>query len=69
MAGSRRAAIRETRRDRTEFMARWPEEPPAGSQSVRSSDEAGHDRGAKGRKESGWPMNQNNEQINTTRRQ
>ena len=32
------------------FMAKWPEEPPSGSQSVRSSDEAGNDRGAKGRR-------------------
>jgi hypothetical protein len=40
--------IRETRGDRTVFMASVPEEPPAGSQSVRSSDEAGNDRGAKG---------------------
>jgi RNA-directed DNA polymerase len=42
------------------------EEPPAGSQSVRSSEEAGNDRGAKGREESGWPMNQNDEQIKTS---
>jgi len=32
------------------FMAKWSEEPPDGSQSVRSSDEAGNDRGAKGRR-------------------
>ena len=52
MAGSLRAVIRETRRDRTAFKAQteWPEEPPGGSQSVRSSDEAGNDRGAKGRR-------------------
>src|SRR6266566_4313544 len=27
--------------DRTVFMVRWPKEPPGGSQSVHSSDEAG----------------------------
>jgi len=27
-------------RNRTEFMAKWSEEPPEGSQSIRSSDEA-----------------------------
>ena len=43
-----------------------PEEPPAGSQSVRSSCEAGNDRGAKGLEESGWPMNRNNEPSKTT---
>ena len=32
------------------FMAKWSEEPPGGSQSVRSSEEAGNDRGAKGRR-------------------
>ncbi len=32
------------------FMAGWPEEPPDGSQSVRSSVETGNDRGAKGRR-------------------
>ena len=50
MVGSPRAGIRETRRDRTVFMAQKPEEPPVGSQSVHSSDEAGNDRGAKGRR-------------------
>jgi len=50
MAGSPDAIIRETRRGQAEFMARWPEEPPGGSQSVRSSGEAGNDRGAKGRR-------------------
>jgi hypothetical protein len=50
MAGSSLAVIRETRRGQAVFMARWPEEPPDGSQSVRSSDEAGNDRGAKGRR-------------------
>ena len=48
MAGSPLATIRETRRGQAEFMAATPEEPPGGSQSVRSSDEAGNDRGAKG---------------------
>ena len=47
-------------------MARRPKEPPGGSQSVRSSDETGNDRGAKGTQESGWPMNGNNEQIKMT---
>ena len=50
MAGSPRAVIRETRRGQAVFMAVWSEEPPAGSQSVRSSGEAGNDRGAKGRR-------------------
>jgi len=50
MAGSPLAIIRETRRGQAEFMARVPEEPPGGSQSVRSSGEAGNDRGAKGRR-------------------
>jgi hypothetical protein len=50
MAGSPRAVIRETRRGQAEFMAVTPEEPPGGSQSVRSSSEAGNDRGAKGRR-------------------
>jgi hypothetical protein len=50
MAGSPSAVIRETRRGQAEFMAERPEEPPAGSQSVRSSGEAGNDRGAKGRR-------------------
>jgi hypothetical protein len=50
MAGRSPAVIRETRRDQAVFMARWPEEPPGGSQSVRSSVEAGNDRGAKGRR-------------------
>ena len=36
--------------NRTVFMARWPEEPAGSSQSVRSSDEAGNDRGAKERR-------------------
>src|SRR5438477_10595629 len=44
------AVIRETRWGQAEFMARAPEEPPGGSQSVRSSKEAGNDRGAKGRR-------------------
>ena len=50
MAGSPPAIIRETRREQAAFMALWPEEPPGGSQSVRSSEEAGNDRGAKGRR-------------------
>jgi hypothetical protein len=37
----------------TAFMPERAEEPTGGSQSVRSSDEAGNDRGAKGLKESG----------------
>ena len=57
MAGSPPAVIRETRRGQTEFMAEKPEEPPGGSQSVRSSDEAGNDRGAKGTQESGSMTN------------
>jgi len=36
--------------ERTVFMAEWPEEPAGSSQSARSSDEAGNDRGAKGRR-------------------
>ena len=52
MVGSPLAIIRETRRGQSAYMAQsqWPEEPPGGSQSVRSSDEAGNDRGAKGRR-------------------
>ena len=50
MAGSLSAIIRETRRGQAVFMAKSPEEPPGGSQSVRSSQEAGNDRGAKGRR-------------------
>jgi len=50
MAGSRPEIIRETCRGKTAFMAPSPEEPPGGSQSVRSSEEAGNDRGAKGRR-------------------
>ena len=61
MAGSRPAIIRETRRGQAAFMARSPEEPPGGSQSVRSSDEAGNDRGARGLEESGCVMKQNND--------
>ena len=38
------------RRDKTVFMLARAEEPPEGCQSVRSSDEAGNDRGAKGRR-------------------
>ena len=36
--------------NRTVFMAKGPEEPAGSSQSARSSDEAGNDRGAKGRR-------------------
>ena len=50
MAGRRPAIIRETRRGQAVFTAQRPEEPPGGSQSVRSSCEAGNDRGAKGRR-------------------
>ena len=50
MVGSPKAEIRETRRGQAVFMAVMPEEPPGGSQSVRSSEEAGNDRGAKGRR-------------------
>ena len=50
MAGSPSVIIRETRRGQAAFMAQLPEEPPGGGQSVRSSDEAGNDRGAKGRR-------------------
>ena len=49
-AGSPPAIIRETRRGQAVFMAPSPEEPPGGSQSVRSSEEAGNDRRAKGRR-------------------
>jgi hypothetical protein len=51
MAGSSLAVIREPRRGQAVFMAQWPEEPPSGSQSVRSSVETGNDRGAKGRRQ------------------
>ena len=50
MVGRPRAEIRETRRGQAAFRAGVPEEPPGGSQSVRSSQEAGNDRGAKGRR-------------------
>ena len=50
MVGSPSAEIRETRRGQAVFRAARSEEPPGGSQSVRSSDEAGNDRGAKGRR-------------------
>jgi len=53
MAGSSSAIIRETWRGQAAFKAERSEEPPAGSQSVRSSDEAGNDRGAKGTPEGG----------------
>jgi hypothetical protein len=48
MVGSPPAIIRETRRGQAAFMAPRPVAPPGGSQSVRSSYEAGNDRGAKG---------------------
>ena len=50
MVGSSNEIIRETRRGQAAFMARWSEEPPVGSESVRSSVEAGNDRGAKERR-------------------
>ena len=50
MAGSPAAIIRETRRGQAAFMGKQSVEPPGGSQSVRSSGEAGNDRGAKGRR-------------------
>lgn len=50
MVGRLGVVIRETRRGPAVFMAGVPEEPPGGSQSVRSSGEAGNDRGAKGRR-------------------
>ena len=50
MVGSPSAVIRETRREQAVFMAQRSEEPPGGSQSVRSSCETGNDRGAKGRR-------------------
>jgi hypothetical protein len=50
MVGSPPAIIREPRRGQAVFMAATPEEPPGGSQSVHSSEEAGNDRGAKGRR-------------------
>jgi len=43
--------MRELSENRTVFMAKWPEEPAGSSQSAHSSDEAGNDRGAKGRRE------------------
>jgi hypothetical protein len=43
--------MRELPENRTVFMAEWPEEPAGSSQSAHSSDEAGNDRGAKGRRE------------------
>ena len=61
MAGSSLAVTRETRRGQAVFMAGWPEAPPDGSQSVRSSVETGNDRGAKGLKESSWAVNQNDD--------
>ena len=50
MVGRLPAIIRETRRGQAVFMAERSEEPPGGSQSVRSSWETGNDRGAKGRR-------------------
>lgn len=43
--------MRELPENRTVFMAEGPEEPAGSSQSAHSSDEAGNDRGAKGRRE------------------
>jgi len=42
--------MRELPESRTEFMAKGPEEPAGSSQSAHSSEEAGNDRGAKGRR-------------------
>ena len=53
MAGSPPAIIRETRRGQAVLRAATPAEPPGGSQSVRSSEETGNDRGAKGTQEGG----------------
>ena len=50
MAGSPSVIIRETRRGQAVFMAPRPEEPLDRSQSVRSSEEARNERGAKGRR-------------------
>jgi hypothetical protein len=36
--------------NRKVFMVKWPEEPADSSQSARSSEEAGNDRGAKERR-------------------
>jgi hypothetical protein len=70
MAGSPPAIIRETRRGQAAFMAKAPEEPPGGSQSVRSSDETGNDRGAKGTQEGGSAKGRTTEkQTNTSARE
>lgn len=51
MAGSDNAISSELpNRTGPVFMLRAAEEPGGGSQSVRSSEEAGNDRGAKGRR-------------------
>jgi len=42
--------MRELPENRTVFMAKGPEEPAGSSQSTHSSEEAGNDRGAKGRR-------------------
>lgn len=42
--------MRELLEDRTEFMTTGSEEPASSSQSAHSSNEAGNDRGAKGRR-------------------
>ena len=42
--------MRELPENRTVFMAAGPEEPVGSSQSAHSSEEAGNDRGAKGRR-------------------
>ncbi len=52
MAGSVSEASRETCRDtERRSWSQGPEEPPGRSQSVRSSEEAPNERGAKGRRE------------------
>lgn len=51
--GSMGERSRETRRGQTAFMAIRPEEPPGGSQSVHSSDEAGQCPWSQGTQESG----------------
>ena len=51
--GSMGERSRETRREQTAFMAARPEEPPGGSQSVHSSEEAGQCPWSQGTQESG----------------
>ena len=54
MVGSLRTVIRETRRDRTVFVAPGPKSRPPGVRAIQ------------GTQESGWPMNRNGEKIKTT---